>query len=50
MRYPVSENLRIIRPVEKSHLPVLRTLERQGIPETTFCRWYDLSRPLAKPC
>ena len=28
MRYPASEKLEIIRIVEKSHLPVRRTLEK----------------------
>ncbi len=41
MRYPASEKLEIIRLVEQSHLPVRRTLEKLGIPHTTFYRWYD---------
>ncbi len=41
MRYPASEKLEIIRLVEQSHLPVKRTLEKLGIPKTTFYRWYD---------
>ena len=41
MRYPASEKLEIIRLVEKSHLPVRRTLDKLGIPSTTFYRWYD---------
>jgi len=41
MRYPASEKLEIIRLVERSHLPVRRTLEKLGIPRTTFYRWYD---------
>ena len=41
MRYPASEKLEIIRLVEKSHLPVRRTLAKLGIPSTTFYRWYD---------
>lgn len=41
MRYPASEKLEIIRLVEQSHLPVRRTLDRLGIPTTTFYRWYD---------
>ena len=41
MRYPASEKLEIIRIVEKSHLPVRRTLEQLGIPRATFHRWYD---------
>jgi len=41
MRYPASEKLEIIRLVEGSHLPVRRTLDKLGIPSTTFYRWYD---------
>ena len=41
MRYPASEKLEIIRLVERSHLPVKRTLEKLGIPRTTFYRWYE---------
>ena len=41
MRYPASEKLEIIRLVEQSHLPVRRTLEKIGIPDTSFYRWYD---------
>ncbi len=41
MRYPASEKLEIIRIVERSHLPVKRTLDMLGIPRTTFYRWYD---------
>ena len=41
MRYPASEKLEIIRLVEKSNLPVRRTLDKLGIPSTTFYRWYD---------
>ena len=41
MRYPASEKLEIIRLVEQSHLPTKRTLEKLGIPKTTFYRWYD---------
>ncbi len=44
MRYPASEKLEIIRLVERSHLPVRRTLEKLGIPATTFYRWYDRYR------
>lgn len=42
MRYPASEKLEIIRLVERSHLPVRRTLDKLGIAKTTFYRWYDL--------
>jgi transposase InsO family protein len=41
MRYPASEKLEIIRIVEQSHLSVTRTLDKLGIPKTTFYRWYD---------
>jgi transposase InsO family protein len=44
MRYPASEKLEIIRLVERSHLPVRRTLENLGIPRATFYRWCDLYR------
>ncbi len=44
MRYPASEKLEIIRLVEKSHLPVRRTLDKLSIPSTTFYRWYDRYR------
>jgi len=41
MRYPASEKLEIIRIVEQSHLPIKQTLDKLGIPRTTFYRWYD---------
>jgi len=41
MRYPASEKLEIIQLVEKSHLPAKQTIDRLGIPKTTFYRWYD---------
>jgi transposase InsO family protein len=41
MRYPASEKLEIIRLVERSHLSAKRTLDKPGIPRTTFHRWYD---------
>jgi len=44
MRYPGSEKLEIIRLVEQSALPARRTLEKLGIPRTTFNRWYDAYR------
>jgi putative transposase len=44
MRYPASEKLEIVRLVERSHLPVRRTLDKLGIPKTTFYRWYDRYR------
>jgi len=42
MRYPASEKLEIIQLVEQSHLSVTRTLEKLGIPRTTFYRWVEL--------
>ena len=44
MRYPASEKLEIIRLVERSHLATRRTLNKLGIPRTTFYRWYDRYR------
>ena len=41
MRYPATEKLEIIRLVERSHLPVRRTLRHLGVPKTSFYRWYD---------
>ena len=41
MRYPASEKLEIIRLAERSHLSVKRTLDKLGIPRTTFYRWYE---------
>ena len=41
MRYAPSEKLEIIRLVERSHLPVKRTLAQLGIHRTSFYRWYD---------
>jgi transposase-like protein len=41
MRYPTSEKLEIMRLVEQSYLPIKRTLDKLGIPRTTFYRWYD---------
>ena len=40
-REGASEKLEIIRLVEQSHLPVKQTLDKLGIPRTTFYRWYD---------
>ena len=42
MRYPASEKLEIIKLVEQSHLSARRTLEKLGIPRSTYYRWYDL--------
>src|ERR1019366_8801654 len=41
MRYPATEKLEIIRLVERSDLSVRLTLERLGIPRSTFYQWYD---------
>ena len=41
MRYPSAEKLEIIRLVEQSHLPAKHTLDRLGIPRSTFYLWYD---------
>ena len=41
MRYPATEKLEIIRLVERSHLPVRRTLRHLGVPKKSFYRWYD---------
>ena len=40
MRYPASEKLEIIHLVEQSSLPIKQTLNKLGIPRTTFYRWY----------
>ena len=40
MRYSATEKLEIIRLVERSHLPAKQTLDKLGIPRTTFYRWY----------
>jgi putative transposase len=44
MRSSAAEKLEIIRLVEQSHLPAKRTLDKLGIPRSTFYRWYDLYR------
>ena len=44
MRFPASEKAEIIALVERSHLPVKRTLHKLGIPRATFYRWYDRYR------
>ena len=41
MRYSASEKLEIIRTVETSSLPVRKTLDRIGIPKSTFYAWLD---------
>ena len=40
MRYPASEKREIIDLVERSSLPVGRTLAQLGIPKSTFYGWY----------
>jgi len=44
MRYPACEKLEIIRLVEQSHLPAKRTLDKLGIPRSTFYLYGRLSR------
>ncbi len=44
MRYPASEKLEIIKLVEQSYLPAKLTLDKLGIPRTTFYRWYNRYR------
>jgi len=41
MRYPASEKLEIIRLVERSQRPAKWTLDKLGVPRSTFYRWYD---------
>lgn len=41
MRYPAEEKLEIIRLVEQSNIPAKQTLDRLGIPRSTFYLWYD---------
>ena len=41
MRYSASDKTEIIRLVEQSHVPARRTLEKLGIPRSSFYRWYD---------
>ena len=41
MRYFASDKIEIVRLVEQSHLPARRTLEKLGIPRSSFYRWYD---------
>jgi putative transposase len=41
MRYSPSDKPEIIRVVEQSPLPTRRTLEKLGIPRSSFYRWYD---------
>ena len=44
MRYKASEKREIIDLVERSSLPVRRTLDRLGIPKSTFYGWYERLR------
>jgi transposase InsO family protein len=44
MRYKASEKREIIDLVERSTLPVRRTLDRLGIPKSTFYGWYERYR------
>ena len=41
MRYPSHEKLEIIQLVEQSHLSAKQTLDKLGIPRSTFYAWYD---------
>jgi putative transposase len=41
MSYSASDKTEIIRLVEQSPLAARRTLERLGIPRSSFYRWYD---------
>ena len=41
MRVSPFDKTEIIRLVEQSHLPARRTLEKLGIPRSSFYRWYD---------
>ena len=44
MRYSASEKREIIELVERSSLPVRRTLDKLGIPKSTFYGWYERYR------
>ena len=41
MRYSASDKTEIIRLVEQSLLPARRTLDKLGVPRSSFYRWYD---------
>ena len=41
MRHSASDKSEIIRLVEQSHWPARRTLDKLGIPRSSFYRWYD---------
>jgi len=44
MKYSASDKTEIIRLVEQSPSPARRTLEKLGIPRSSFYRWYDRYR------
>jgi transposase-like protein len=44
MRYRAAEKREVIDLVERSSLPVRRTLDRLGIPKSTFYGWYERYR------
>ena len=44
MRYSASDKTEIIRLVEQSPWPARRTLEKLGIPRSSFCQWYGVKR------
>ena len=41
MRYSASDKMDIIQTIERSHLSARQTLDKIGIPRTTFYRWYN---------
>ena len=41
MRFSASDKTEIIRLVEQSPWPARRTLEKLGVPRSSFYRWYD---------
>ena len=44
MKYSPSDETEIIRLVEQSPSPARRTVEKIGIPRSSFYRWYDRYR------
>ena len=44
-RFSASDKTEIIRLVEQSPWPARRTLEKLGIPKSSFYRWYDRCGP-----
>jgi len=44
MRYKAPEKREILDLVERSSLPVRRTLDRLGVPKSTFYGWYERYR------